>query len=216
VRSCDQGTPAHPQHLTVSLRKWYWCSTYKLHTKDCPGERIHADKAEVEVIAKLRQVCQSEEILKRAETQMVEQLSKTGRTDEVEYVLFRTQLEDVLTRQQKLLDQRLSGSLGGEQFKRMNQTLLDEEARLRVVVQRLEREAVEQETTQYNLGTIMTILRNFDRLFGSLTPTKQKLVVRMVFKGVISRGGLIDWSASELHEPFQLLLSQEAEVVTQK
>jgi len=199
-----------------TTRKWYWCSTYKLHTKDCPGERIHADKAEAEVIAKLRQVCQSEEILKRAEMQIVEQLSKVGRKDEVEYVLFRTQLEDVLTRQQKLLDQHLGGSLGGEQFKRMNQTLLDEEARLRAVVQRLEREAVEQETTQYNLGTIMTILRNFDRLFGSLTPTKQKLVMRVVFSRVISNEGRIDWSASELHEPFQLLLSQETEVVTQK
>jgi len=62
----------------------------------------------------------------------------------------------------------------------------------------------------------MTILRNFDRLFGSLTPTKQKLVVRMVFRGVISRGGLIDWSTSELHEPFQTLLLPETQAVTQK
>ena len=216
---CNQhmvGGLAQQNRRLGTKRKWYWCSTYKLHTRDCPGERIHADKAEVEVVAKLRQVCQSEEILKRAETQMVEQLSKAGRTDEVEYVLFRTQLEDVLTRQQKLLDQHLGGLLGGEQFKRMNQTLLDEEARLRVVVQRLEREAIQKETTQYNLGTIMTILRNFDHLFGSLTPTKQKLVVRMVFSRVISRGGLIDWSASKLHEPFQLLLSQETEAVASK
>jgi len=62
----------------------------------------------------------------------------------------------------------------------------------------------------------MTILRNFDRLFNSLTPTKQKLVVRMVFNRVISRGGLIDWSASELNEPFQLLLSQETEAVASR
>ena len=62
----------------------------------------------------------------------------------------------------------------------------------------------------------MTILRNFDRLFSSLTPTKQKLVMRVVFSRVISNEGQIDWSASELHEPFQLLLSQEAEAVTQK
>ena len=197
-------------------RRWYWCSTYKLHTQDCPGERVHADKVESEVIAKLRQVCQSEDILKKAEAQIVEQLSKAGRQDEVEYVLYRTQLEDVLARQQKLLDQHLSGSLGAEQFKRMNQTLLDEETRLRTVVQRLEREAVEQETTQYNLGTIMAILHNFDRLFDSLTPIKQKLVVRVILRRVIVKEGRIDWSASELHEPFKSLLLSETKVVTQK
>ena len=67
---------------------------------------------------------------------------KEGRPDEAEYMIYRTQLDDVLLRQQKLLDQHLGEVMGKEQFKRMNHTLLDEEAQLREKVKHLEREAV--------------------------------------------------------------------------
>ena len=59
----------------------------------------------------------------------------------------------------------------------------------------------------------------WDTLAGATCPLGtrygfQKLVMRVVFSRVISNKGRIDWSASELHELFQLFLSQEAEVVT--
>ena len=158
------------------------------------------------MLENIRAICESEMVLKKAEQAIAAQLAREGRPDEAGYVIYRTQLEDVLVRQQRLLDQSLGGHLGEEQFRRMNQALLDEEARLRATVERLEREAMEKEFQEQNLGAVMAILRNFERFFHALTSMKQKLVVRVILRELPVRGRHIDWQPSSYHEPFASLL----------
>jgi len=100
----------------------------------------------------------------------------------------------------------LAGYIAKPQFRRTNEKLVEEEDRLKKKIKEVEREVLEKASVKYNIGTIMTILSDFDRLYSMLNPEKKRLVMHAVIKEASVVDGQLAEDSIILNEPFNSLL----------
>jgi len=188
-------------------RRKYSCSRYRIDggPDNCKGTKIIADDVEEQLLNKIREVCTSKELLKKARERIVLDLKNKG-SDEIDFGYLKIQLEEIQRRQDNILDEMLAGYIAKPQFRRTNEKLVEEEDRLKKKIKEVEREVLEKASVKYNIGTIMTILSDFDRLYSMLNPEKKRLVMHAVIKEASVVDGQLAEDSIILNEPFNSLL----------
>jgi len=115
-------------------------------------------------------------------------------------------LEENREKQKKLTDLYLAREIGQEIFSQSQLPLKLDDDRYKKKIQALEMKMIEREDSLTYNTLLYTILDGFPRVKNNLTISEKKAVLRLVFKKIIIREGVI--TEVDLYEPFKSVISQ--------
>jgi hypothetical protein len=121
----------------------------------------------------------------------------------------RALIDENRDKQKKLTDIYLAREIGQEVFSQSQLPLKLDEDRYKKKIQVLEMKLVEREDSLTYNRLLSAILENFPRVNDSLTISEKKALLRLIFKRIVVKDGVI--TEVDLFEPFKSVIT-EAEI----
>ncbi|MDP8260019.1 MAG: recombinase family protein [Candidatus Gygaella obscura] len=195
-------------HKTKERKKWYRCRL-KGETRgiECNNKNIPAASYDEFAFAVLEKVATHKVVKERRYAELLKVAGDPS--DEIinSFHNVKQALNENYEKQKKLTSIYLEGGIGQEIFKETQEPLKDKEDKLKRKIRSLEMKLIEKEASEAYNNLLTSVLSNPAGARTNLTIFEKKALLRLVFKKIVVREGVI--MEVELYEPFKTLLPKE-------
>jgi len=195
-------------HKTGERKKWYRCRL-KGETRgiECNNSNIVSASYDEFALTVLEKAAIHKVVKERRYTEL-RKVSGDPNDDIINsFYNLRQTLNDNHEKQKKLTSIYLEGGIGKEIYKQTQLPLKDEEEKLKRQIRGVEMKLIEKEASQEYNNLLTSVLNNPARARSNLTIFEKKALLRLVFKKIIVKQGVI--TEVDLYEPFKTLLPKD-------